>query len=198
MVVLAGCSVFPAPDGEPAHWRLVAPALEETDPGVSGPAVTVRLVETRASNAIDRRDMAYSRTQQSLAYYRDNRWVASPAIMFDEIIDESLSARPWVSNVIQGGARVPTDLALHCEIQQIEHQLEYVDGRVRLKAACSWYRSEGRQLIDTLLFDQTVGVERNDAEHYAAGAQQLVADFVQALNDQGRALAADVGEPDRQ
>ena len=189
-----GWSVLPAPGGEPAHWRLIAPSLDERQGDFAGSAVTIRLVETRASNAIDRRDMAYSRTSQSLAYYRDNRWIASPAIMFDEIIDESLSARPWVRNVVQGGARVPTDLALYCEIQQLEHQVEQVDGRVRLKVACSWYQSEGRKLIDTLRFDQAVEIERNDASHYAAGAQQLVGDFMQALTDQGRTLAASAGE----
>lgn len=192
-MLLAGCSVLPAPEGEPSHWRLVAPTLPEE---AGGPAVTLRLIETRASNAIDRRDMAYSRAPQSLAYYRDNRWIASPAIMLDEIIDESLSTRPWVSNVIRGGARVPADMALYCEIQQLEHQLEYVDGRVRLKVACSWYRSEGRKLIDTLAFDRSADVERNDASHYAAAAQKLVDDFVEALTRQGGKLAKLASEPD--
>ena len=189
--LIAGCSVLPAPDGEPAHWRLVAPAVEvATDR--ADPAVAVRLIETRANNAIDRRDMAYSRTPQSLAYYRDNRWIASPAVMLDEILDEGLTRQHWVRNVMRGGARVPTDLALYCEVQQLEHQLEYVDGRVHLKVACSWYRSEDRELIETLLFDQSVDIPRNDAAHYAAGAQELVAAFMTALIRQGRALAAEV------
>ena len=186
-----GCAILPAPGGEPAQWRLVAPTME-VDRASAAPAASVRLIETRASNAIDRRDMAYSRTPQSLAYYRDSRWVASPAIMLDEIIDEGLSAEPWVRNVMRGGARVPTDLALYCEVQQLEHQLEYVDGRVRLKVACSWYRSEDRELIETLLFEQSVDIQRNDAAHYAAGAQELVAAFMTALVRPGRALAAQV------
>ena len=194
-ILLGGCSLLPTPGGEPDHWRLVPPSIED-QVAFSGKAMTLRLIETRASNAIDRRDMAYSRTPQSLAYYRDNRWIASPAIMLDEIIDESLSRQPWVSNVIRGGARVPTDRSLYCEIQQLEHQLGYVDGRVRLKIACSWYQSEGRKLIDTLLFDRSVEIERNDASHYAAGAQELVAAFMKALTDQGRSLAASAGEPD--
>ncbi|MCL7743784.1 ABC-type transport auxiliary lipoprotein family protein [Guyparkeria hydrothermalis] len=190
---LAGCSILPKPAGEPDHWRLVAPSLEEKG-DFDGAPVVLRLIEPRANSAIDRRDMAYSRTPQSLAYYRDNRWIASPAVMLDEIIDETLSAQPWVRNVMRGGGRVSTDLALYCEVQQLEHQVEYVDGRVQLKAACSWYRGENRKLIETLQFDQAVDIDRNDAPHYAAGAQELVADFMRALTRQGRALAAAGGE----
>jgi len=191
--MLAGCSVLPAPDGEPVHWRLVAPSLE-AGPVPGHPPVAVRLTETRAGNAIDRRDMAYSRSPQSLAYYRDNRWVASPAQMLDEVIDEGLSARSWVRNVVRGGARVSTDIALYCEILQLEHQLEYVEGRVRLKVACSWYRAEDRELVDTLQFDRSVDIERNDAEHFAAGAQRLVTAFMASLVEQGRGVAAGVAD----
>jgi len=186
-LTLGGCSVLPKAEGEPSLWRLVTPSVE-TSSGPVGCPVTLRLIETRASDAIARRDMAYSRTPQSLAYYRDNRWSAAPATMLDEILDEGLTGQSWVRNVVRGGARVATDLALYCEVEHLEHQLGYVDGRVRLKVACSWYRSGERELLETLSFDRTVEIERNDASHYAAGAQALVADFMRAIGRQGRSL----------
>jgi len=190
LMAASGCSLVPSQaDDEPAQWRFTAPSLA-TGNDYAGKPVVLRLVETQAASLIDRRDMAYSRGPQSVAYYRDNRWVSSPAVMLDEVIDETLSARPWVRNVVRGRARVPADLALYCEIGRLEHQVEGSAGKVRLTVACSWYEGHERDLVDTLHFDRTVTLERDDASHYAAGAQELVTGLLEALDRQGRALAA--------
>lgn len=190
LATVGGCSLVPSQaDDEPAQWRFAAPSLAPTS-GFAGTPVVLRLVETQAASLIDRRDMAYSRGPQSVAYYRDNRWVSSPAVMLDEVIDETLSARPWVRNVVRGRARVPADLALYCEIGRLEHQIDGPTGKVHLAVACSWYRSHERELVDTLHFDRSVALEHDDAAHYAAGAQRLVAELLEALDRQGRSLAA--------
>ncbi|RRQ23987.1 hypothetical protein D5687_04425 [Guyparkeria sp. SCN-R1] len=193
-LLLGGCAVLPERGGEPQQWRLVAPApvVEGTD--VSDPVI-VRLIETRAASAIDRRDMAYSRERQSLAYYRDNRWTSPPGVMLNEIIDETLSTQPWVRTVVRGGARVPSDLSLYCEIQRLEHQLEpgaamTQSGQVQMKVACSWYRAAERQLVEAIIFNETIELEANDAESYAKGAQSLVDQLMTRLAAQGASLAA--------
>ncbi|MFI9654767.1 ABC-type transport auxiliary lipoprotein family protein [Guyparkeria sp. GHLCS8-2] len=193
-LLLGGCAVLPERDGEPQQWRLVAPdpVVEVAD--ISEPVI-VRLIETRAASAIDRRDMAYSRGRQSLAYYRDNRWASPPGVMLNEIIDETLSTQPWVRTVIRGSARVPSDLSLYCELQRLEHQLGpsgagQKQGEVQMKVACSWYQAAERQLVEAMIFDETIELETNDAEHYAAGAQALVDQLMTRLAAQGASLAA--------
>lgn len=192
-LLLGGCAVLPERGGEPQQWRLVAP-----DPAMEGPEVgepvVVRLIETRAASAIDRRDMAYSREPQSLAYYRDNRWASPPGVMLNEIIDETLSSQSWVRTVIRGSARVPADLSLYCEIQRLEHQLEpgglTRPGQVQMKVACSWYHASERRLVEAMIFDETIGLATNNASSYAKGAQSLVDRFMTRLAAQGASLAA--------
>ncbi|WP_322520336.1 ABC-type transport auxiliary lipoprotein family protein [Guyparkeria halophila] len=192
-LLLGGCAILPERGGEPQQWRLVAP-----DPTVEGndirEPVIVRLIETRAASAIDRRDMAYSRGRQSLAYYRDNRWASPPGVMLNEIIDETLSTRSWVRTVIRGSARVPADLSLYCEIQRLEHQLGPGEltppGQVQMKVACSWYRASERQLVEAMVFDETLELATNNAARYAEGAQALVDRFMTRLVAQGATLAA--------
>lgn len=190
LTATGGCSLVPNKvDDEPALWRFTAPSLT-SESGYAGKPVVLRLVETQAATLIDRRDMAYSRGPQSVAYYRDNRWVSSPAVMLDEVINESLSARPWVRNVVRGSARAPAQLALYCKIGRLEHRLDGSASKVQMSVACSWYQGHERELVDTLRFDRSVALERNDAAHYAAAAQGLVAALLEALDRQGRALAA--------
>lgn len=193
-LLLGGCSVLPERGGEAQQWRLVAPnpMVEAVD--VDNPVI-VRLIETRAASAIDRRDMAYSRGRQSLAYYRDNRWASPPGVMLNEIIDETLSTQPWVRTVIRGSARVPSDLSLYCELQRLEHQLGHSgagqkQGEVQMKVACSWYQAAERQLVEAMIFDETIELETNDAEHYAEGTQSLVDQLMTRLAAQGGSIAA--------
>lgn len=198
LIAVSGCAVIAQTGSEPAQWRLVAATLvDEPDGsgGFSGTPVIVRLVDTRAASAIDRRDMAYSRAPQSIGYYRDNRWASSPAVMLNEVIDETLSAQPWVRGIVRGGARITTDLALYCEIERLEHQVDGASGYAQLKVGCSWYRGDGQALLDTLRFDQSVALKRNDARYYAAATQELVDDLLKALNRQGRALATGKSGP---
>ena len=192
LALVGGCAVLPERDGEPQNWRLVAPepAVEGND--VREPVV-VRLIETRAASAIDRRDMAYSRERQSLAYYRDNRWASPPGVMLNQIIDETLSTQPWVRAVIRGSARMPANLSLYCEIQRLEHQLTpgalTPPGQVQMKVACSWYRAAERQLVEAMTFDETIELEASNAESYAKGAQSLVDQLMTQLAAQGASLA---------
>ncbi len=194
MVALgSGCTVFPERNGAPQQWRLLAPEMSDA-PTETAERVIVRLVETRAASAIDRRDMAYSRGRQSLAYYRDSRWASPPGVMLNEIIDETLSTQPWVRTVVRGGARVPAELSLYCEIQRLEHLLEPAsedvrEGKVRLKVACSWYRAAERQLVEATVFDETTELDADNAEGYATGAQRLVDDLMSRLVEQGARLA---------
>ncbi|MFN2381954.1 MAG: ABC-type transport auxiliary lipoprotein family protein [Guyparkeria sp.] len=193
-LLLSGCAVLPERGAEPEQWRLVAPDPASAAVSVNEPVI-IRLVETRAASAIDRRDMAYSRGRQSLAYYRDNRWAGSPGVMLNEIIDETLSTQPWVRTVVRGGARVPAELSLYCEIQRLEHQLEpdagiEAAGGVQMKVACSWYRAAERQLVEAMVFDERVELAVGNAEHYARGAQSLVDELMSRLVAQGATLAS--------
>ncbi|HSH84470.1 MAG TPA: hypothetical protein VK979_04840, partial [Guyparkeria sp.] len=86
---------------------------------------------------------------------------------------------------------ITTDLALYCEIERLEHQVDGASGYAQLKVGCSWYRGDGQALVDTLRFDQSVALKRNDARYYAAATQELVDDLLKALNRQGRALATE-------
>jgi cholesterol transport system auxiliary component len=190
----AGCVSAPEPHGASTQWRFL-PAKAQSAPVRDDRAVVVRLIETRASSGIDRRDMAYTTERQSIAYYRDNRWAASPAVMLNEVIDETLTAQPWVRSVIRGGARVPADLSLYCEVHRLEHEVDADGGQVHLRTACSWYRAAERELVSASVFNQRRAIGRNDAAHFAEGAQWLVDRLLAELVRDGRALA--VNGPER-
>ncbi|WP_372590787.1 ABC-type transport auxiliary lipoprotein family protein [Guyparkeria sp.] len=186
---MAGCASLPERGQEPGQWRFL-PAGETSAPLADDRRVVLRLVETRAASGIDRRDMAYSTDQQSIAYYRDNRWAASPAVMLNEVIDETLTAQPWVRGVVRGGARVPADLGLYCEINRLEHVIEADAGRVEVRVACSWSRAAERVLVHSMVFNEQVEIDQNDAAHYARGTQELVNVLLAQLVRDGRELAA--------
>lgn len=61
-----------------------------------------------------------------------------------------------------------------------------------MKVACSWYRAAERQLVEAMIFNETVELERNNAEAYARGAQSLVDGLIGRLAAQGATLAASV------
>lgn len=187
-MLLAGCaSVIDRPT-ESTQWRFL-PAGVESEPLADGRVAVLRLIETHASSSIDRRDMAYAVGPQSIAYYRDNRWAASPAVMLNEVIDETLTAQPWVRSVIRGGARIPSDLSLYCEINALEHEVAEDDGEVHLRAACSWYRAAERELVYASVFNERQTIEHNDAAHFARAAQSLVNRLLTDLVRDGRELA---------
>ena len=190
VALTAGCASVGERHGPSTQWRLL-PAETPSAPVSDERAVVIRLIETRASSGIDRRDMAYATERQSIAYYRDNRWAASPAVMLNEVIDETLTAQPWVRSVVRGGARVPADLSLYCEVNRLEHEVADDGGQVHLRAACSWYRAAERELVHARVFNQRRAIEHNDAAHYAEGAQWLVDRLLGELVRDGRALAAD-------
>ncbi len=197
---MAGCASLPDRGQEPGQWRF-APSDSTSRPLDDDRQVVVRLIETRAASAVDRRDMAYSSSRNSVAYYRDNRWAASPAVMLNEVIDETLTAQPWVRAVVRGGARVPAELGLYCEINALEHVVEADGGRVEMRVGCSWSRAAERELVHSMVFRDQVEIEQNDAVHYAAGAQRIVDRLLNRLVRDGRELAGranagGVAEPD--
>ncbi|MDG4867797.1 ABC-type transport auxiliary lipoprotein family protein [Guyparkeria sp. 1SP6A2] len=194
VTLLAGCSVLPQRGEAPSQWRLVA--NEVPGDSLAGDRQTIiRLIEPRAASSISRRDMAYSTGPQSVAYYRDNRWAAPPAVMFNEILDETFSAQPWVASVVRGDARVPAHLSLYCEINRLEHLVGQNGGEVRLKVSCSWYRAADRKLLDARVFDRTTTIRTNDAEHYAGAAQTLIDGLMSELVASGRRLAMALPSP---
>ena len=191
----AGCVSMADRQEASTQWRFL-PVEAQSAPVRDDRAVVVRLIETRASSGIDRRDMAYTTERQSIAYYRDNRWAASPAVMLNEVIDETLTAQPWVRSVIRGGARVPADLSLYCEVNRLEHEVADRGGHVHLRTACSWYRAAERELVDSMVFNQRRAIEENDAAHFAGGAQWLVDRLLADLIRDGRELAEAASDPD--
>lgn len=194
VTLLVGCTVLPQRGDAPSQWRLVASEV----PGAAladDRQVIIRLIETRAASSISRREMAYSTAPQSVAYYRDNRWAASPAVMLNEILDETFSTQPWVGSVVRGDARVPAWLGLYCEINRLEHLVGRDDGEVRLKVSCSWYRAADRTLVDARVFDRTEMIATNDAEHFAGAAQRLVDELMSELVADGRRLAMALPSP---
>ncbi len=188
VILLAGCTVLPERGDAPSQWRLVASEAPGA-PLADDRQVIIRLIETQAASSISRRDMAYSTTRQAVAYYRDNRWVAAPATMLNEVLDETFSAQPWVASVVRGDARVPARLGLYCEINRLEHLVGRIEGEVRLKVSCSWYRAADREVVDARVFDRTTTIETNDAEHFAGAAQTLVDEIMGELLADGRRLA---------
>lgn len=176
-VPLSGCSL-PVRHQEPQTTYRLNPVKTVSEPIVQQDGkhriVSIRLPTVAAATGFGTAAMIYSRDRQTLAQYRDNRWVAPPAILIGDAIEQSLMKQPWIDGVLQGNARLDAALNLHCSLNRLEHDVQPQGGAVHLSLACMLSRHGVERPVAHWQFDRTRHIRVNDARHFARAAQQLL------------------------
>lgn len=106
--------------------------------------------------------------------YRDSRWLAPPAQLIGAAIAQTLSLQPWVSAVESNAPLAPAAWILHCTLDRLEHDVDGDRGVVRLALTCQLIRNDPRDIAAHWRFDASRPIMQNNAQHYAAAAQDLL------------------------
>jgi len=157
------------------------PAIKQADDArLRSNPIVLRLDRVTAANGFQSAAMMYSRDRQTLARYRDNRWIAPPAVLIGDAMELSLLHQPWVAGVLRGGHRMSALMDIQCGLDRLEHDVLAKGGRVHLSMTCMLLADDSGKSLAHWRFDRSMPIKRNDAEHYADAAQALLD---QALKD---------------
>lgn len=175
-LTLAACSLPVPHENRQTTYRFnPIPKIKVADTAVVRlKPVVLRLNRITAANGFDSVAMVYSRDRQTLARYRDNRWIAPPAVLIGDAINLSLLHQPWVAGVLSGGQRMPAVLDIDCSLDRLEHDVLPTGGRVHLSLSCMLVADTSGKALDHWRFDRTRRIAVNDAQHYAVAAQYLL------------------------
>ncbi|WP_407275059.1 ABC-type transport auxiliary lipoprotein family protein [Halothiobacillus sp. DCM-1] len=186
---LAGCSLpIQAPQPQET-WRLDAAKIVTKPVLVEGQPRTVSILLRNVSPAqgLESPAMMYSRAPQVLAPYRDNRWLAPPADMIGDALNQTLARQPWVAGVFRTGGTARVQIGLSCTLEKLEHDIQGTEGAAHLAMDCVWLDPKTRAIQAHWRFDRSEALAQNNAEDFAAGAQRLLdqalVDIVQQTRD---------------
>jgi cholesterol transport system auxiliary component len=193
-VFLAGCSLPIKPQQAQTTYRLNPPALASmplmgtgsTPPGAF--LIEVRPIE--AAKGFETPNMMYSTQAQLLEPYRESRWLAAPAALLTDSMEQVLARQPWVAGVVRNSARAPVMVSISCDLTRLEHDISDNVGHTHLVMSCLWLNPTTRSVLAHWRFDQTQAMPENNAAQFAAASQILVNDALNQLVEKTRALLA--------
>lgn len=185
-LLLSACGLPVPHEPEQTSYRLnpvqvAIPGQIENVPSRLGAPILIRLNRVTAANGFDSAAMVYSRDRQTLSRYRDNRWIATPAVLIGDALDQTLQRQSWVAGVLRAGQRLPAKLDVSCSLDRLEHDVEASGGQVHLSMGCLLVSGSGQNVLAHWRFDQEQSIRVNDAEHYAEAAQSLLDKALTAL-----------------
>lgn len=196
-LALVGCSL-PIQAPEPQNvFRFNSPNLQT-------PAITAHgkeaayLIQMRAMHAaqgFNTQAMMYSRDALNLAPYRDSRWLAEPAEMLGDVIQQTLLKQPWVAGIVPNSASAPTTVNLSCRLIRLEHDLSGNEGKAHLVMTCLWTNPSNRTIEAHWRFDNTQPITRNNATGFAAASQVLVDQATTQIVERTRAIISAHSKP---
>lgn len=184
--LLSACSLPVPHEPEQTSYRLnplhvPIPDKVENLPSRVGAPVLIRLDRVMAANGFDSAAMIYSRDRQTLSRYRDNRWIATPAVLIGDALDQTLQQQSWVAGVLRSGQRLPAKLDVSCTLDRLEHDVDTSGGQVHLTMGCLLISGSGHNVLAHWRFDREKAIRVNNAEQYAAAAQSLLDEALKDL-----------------
>ena len=194
LALLAGCAGL-GPSGQNnavQHWTLFHEQPQITDADALEPVV-LRLIEIDAPTALDTTAMVYREQANQLSFYRDNRWAAPPAEMIQHSLKAGFERQDWVRAVLLGNARLGSDIVVACDLDRLEHQVvSETQGQAHLTLSCAWVKTESRSVVERTVYAESTPFSPNDASHFVAASQQMLADMSDAIVQQTRAVATEM------
>ncbi|MHB8921029.1 MAG: ABC-type transport auxiliary lipoprotein family protein [Halothiobacillus sp.] len=191
-LLLGGCSLPIKPQQAQNTYRLNPPALQTaaiTVPGETRP--TAYLIEMRpitAAQGFETPAMMYSREALMLLPYRDSHWLAAPAALLTDAVEQALGRQPWVAGVVSNSARAPVAVSVSCNLTRLEHDINGETGHAHLVMSCLWLTPTTRSVLAHWRFDQTQIMPENDAAQFAAASQELVNQALTQIVEKTREL----------
>jgi cholesterol transport system auxiliary component len=189
-LVLAGCSLpIRAPEPQDTFrlnsTNLHTPAIINNGQNES---YLVQIRSLPASHGFQTPEMMYSLDAQNLTPYRDSRWLAAPANMLNDAIEQTLLRQPWVAGIVANSASAPVAINLSCRLIRLEHDLNGNKGKAHLVMTCLWINPADRTVQSHWRFDETQSMPQNNATQFAAASQQLVDQAIGQIVNQTRAV----------
>lgn len=189
-LALAGCSLPIKPPEAQNTFRLNSTNLQTpaiVDHGKEA-SYLIQMRTLQAAHGFETQEMMYSRDAQNLSPYRNSRWLAAPAEMLSDAIEQTLLKQPWVAGVVPNSANAPVVVNLSCRLIRLEHDLSGNEGKAHLVMTCLWTNPVDRTVESHWRFDKTQPITHNNATQFAAASQTLVNQAITQIVEQTRAV----------
>lgn len=189
-LALAGCSLPIKPPEAQNAFRLNSTNLQTPAIVAQGKDASylIQMRALQAAHGFETQEMMYSRDAQNLSPYRNSRWLAAPAEMLGDAIEQTLLKQPWVAGVVPNSASAPVAVNLRCQLIRLEHDLSGNEGKAHLVMSCLWTNPADRTVESHWRFDQTRPITQNNATQFAAASQALVDEAITQIVEQTRAV----------
>lgn len=189
-LALAGCSLpIKAPESQNSFrfnsTNLQTPAIVDHGKDAS---YLIQMRALQAAHGFETQEMMYSRDAQNLSPYRNSRWLAAPAEMLSDVIEQTFLKQPWVAGVVPNSASAPVAVNLSCRLIRLEHDLSGNVGKAHLVMTCLWTNPADRTVESHWRFDKTLPISQNNATQFAAASQELVDQAITQIVEKTRAV----------
>lgn len=189
-LALAGCSLpIKAPEAQNTFRfngaNLQTPAIIDQGKEAS---YLVQMRTLQAAHGFQTQEMMYSRDAQNLSPYRNSRWLAAPAAMLSDAIQQTMLQQPWVAGVVPNSASAPVAVNLSCRLIRLEHDINGNEGKAHLVMTCLWTNPADRTIESHWRFDKTRPISQNNATQFAAASQELVDQAITQIVEKTRTV----------
>ncbi|MFA6102520.1 MAG: ABC-type transport auxiliary lipoprotein family protein [Victivallaceae bacterium] len=173
-VFLAGCSIFPKPDGTAVSYFDIQPSPAITQ---AGAVPKIMILPFQAGSAYGTR-MVFKVNEHQVKFDEFNRWAAPP----DEMV-RALLATYFSGNREQGGS---PELTLEGDIITFRCNLPDHTVTVTISVICREYPSQ--RIVWREVFTRNVKIEQDTAGAFAGAASKGTIEIAEAIR--GRLTAA--------
>jgi cholesterol transport system auxiliary component len=145
-VLLAGCSLLPPPQSEPA--TSILSKVPDQVPFEPGHASTLLVQRPEISSAYDTTRMAYTVKPYEIAYYRDNQWADTPAQMIQPLLVRTLQQTGFFQAILSAPDPGHTSYVLRTEIMELTQDYTRSPPLMRLTLHLRLFDESGRAVAE--------------------------------------------------
>lgn len=164
--LLAGCAAVGNNADTASYWLDAEIGPAGAVAGRRAADAVLRVAPVRAEAAFDTVQIAYSLTPSALAYYRDSRWVDTPARMLEPVLTRALERSGLFRAVLSGPSAARADYTLTVTLVELRQVFTVSPSRTRLTLRAELVDSRSARLLAARRFEQ---VEDAAADNAAAG-----------------------------
>jgi len=160
-LVVAGCSVLPAPTAPENIYLLEAQSIPVTASARRDVVLAVSMPRARAG--FDTARMVWVRQAHGLETYARNRWADTPAHMLAPLIKQALERSGAFRAVVLSPSGVSAKLRLDIELVRLQQDFTVKPSEVSFSLGAQLIDTATQRVIATAEFDETEKCESEDA-----------------------------------